>query len=121
MTNSQLQADIRKLQTTITFLESENQKLKENNEELTAKCIALEVKLDSANREYSFLKDRHESILRIGSPNGSNARGAGRKRFPVEAQVIELRQSGMTVKTIAEQLNISTATVNRALNPKLRK
>lgn len=50
-----------------------------------------------------------------------NERGAGRKRIEVENKVHELKASGKGATEISVMLHISRSTVNRILNPDLRR
>ena len=144
-TIAELKNTIDNLHSTVEFLQKENNKLQTALQDtLKRENVVPESDYDALLASYNKLKEQYSTLHKIytADPDAKkrlsneniklkyeidknakrhNERGAGRKRLPVEQLAIEYRKSGIPVKEIAEKLNVSMATVNRALNSKLRK
>jgi hypothetical protein len=148
-TIAELQSQIGNLKSLANIYQKDCAKLKATlNDVLDEKNVVLKSDYDALLSSYKKLEERYKHLLKMytADPDAKerlsteniklkatvnsleeksvrkhNERGAGRKRLPIEQQVAIYRDSGMTVKAIAEKLSVSIATVNRALNPNLRK
>ncbi|WP_434510112.1 winged helix-turn-helix transcriptional regulator [Desulfitobacterium sp. AusDCA] len=148
-TISELQSQIGNLKSIANIYQKDCAKLKATlNDVLDDKNVVLKSDYDALLSSYKKLEERYKHLLKMytadpdakerlaaeniklkatvntlekKSARKHNERGAGRKRLPIEQLAFEYRKSGMTIKEIAKALNVSIATVNRALNPKLRK